>query len=132
MGTVAPKAVSKDKAKKQPRNHLLHLLQLRQTELNTSCCHGTQHWKTTARKQGVAGVGPRAVVSLTPPMLPTAQKAIQRSLGLGSCSATSKQVQSSQSLPQLINNRVTVAERWLRLLGYRINVGGVWAEQTAA
>lgn len=82
-------------------------------------------------------MGPRAVVSLTPPMLPTAQKAIQRSLGLGSCAATSrprrsKQVQSSQYLPQLINNKVIVAERWLRLLGYRINVGGVWAEGPAA
>lgn len=43
MGTVVPKAVSKDKAKEQPRDHLLHLFQLGQMELNTSCCHGTQH-----------------------------------------------------------------------------------------
>lgn len=43
MGTVVPKAVSKDKAEEQPRDHLLHLFQLGQTELNPSCCHGTQH-----------------------------------------------------------------------------------------
>lgn len=82
-------------------------------------------------------MGPRAVVSLTPPMLPTVQKAILRSLGLGSCREAvlphlgpgPKPVQPSQSLPQLINNRVTVVERWLRLLGYKINVGGVWARE---
>lgn len=53
-----------------PRNHLLHLFQPGQAELNTSCCHGTQHTGKHQLGNGVAGVGPRAVVSLTPPMLP--------------------------------------------------------------
>lgn len=66
--------------------------------------HST-HCKTPARKQGIAGVGPRAAVSLTPPMLnstkshpevPRVGKLCCQDPGPGS-----DHVQSSQSLPDL-------------------------------
>lgn len=92
MGTAAPKAVLEDKVKKQPQESPVAPVPTGsdRAEYQPLPWHST-HWKTPARKQGVARVGPRAVVSLTPPMLPTVQKAI---LGLERCA---KQVQSPQS-----------------------------------
>lgn len=43
MGTAAPKAVWEDKAKKEPQESPAAPVPTGSDQLNTSCCHGTQH-----------------------------------------------------------------------------------------